>query len=205
MCLTACLTIEESYTFHANGSGSLVFQVRLEDWDAIQHQAEWEGTSVQLNSLSFEAVALQLRTLEGIGEVVVLDQPQQLHWGVSFSFAHLLALNQALNLLLIDDPHQHWHTFFVQNGNRITRTHKMDNLKIGKTLLEHPDYRDKVEETLQSMHYKLLYAFPSPVKVVYSEQSLTLDAKKTNHLELEANFLDLSRRPDLLDTSVILK
>jgi hypothetical protein len=203
--LSACLTVEETYTFNSDGSGKAVFQIRLTDMEAVLNQAKWDGSEENLKQLSFESLALQLRTLEGLNEVSILDNLQQHTWGVAFSFDHVLALNQALNVILIDKPHDNWHTFFVHSKQGIARSHQMDKLRIGEILRNDPQFSTILEQTLQSMHYRMSYDFASPVKVVYSDQGLILDAKRPNHLELEANFLDLRRTPRLLDVSVVLK
>lgn len=181
------------------------FLVKLSDMEAIMKQAEWEGLTAQLTQLSFVEIGDKVGSLEGISNLSVLDNPAQQQWGIRFQFAHLLSLNQALNLLLVDKPKDNWYTFFVERDKQIKRSHRMDNLKIGESLRKNPEYKDRVDETLEAMKYKIDYQYAAPIKVVYGEQPLTLDAKKPNHLALEANFLDLVHQPKLLDTAVILK
>jgi hypothetical protein len=163
--LSACLTVEETYTFNSDGSGKAVFQIRLTDMEAVLNQAKWDGSEENLKQLSFESLALQLRTLEGLNEVSILDNLQQHTWGVAFSFDHVLALNQALNVILIDKPHDNWHTFFVHSKQGIARSHQMDNLRIGEILRNDPQFSSHPGTN------PAIYALPHELRLCQSGQS----------------------------------
>ncbi|MEZ4825452.1 MAG: hypothetical protein R3C61_04035 [Bacteroidia bacterium] len=201
--ITSCLTFEESYVFKKNGSGSMKYLIDMSEIASLMKLNAESDSSGDSESLSFQDVADLLSGMDGISKVKVLDDEDKGFYGVSFDFAGITPLNQALNVLMGDEENEDF-TFFSFDGNVITHNHLLatDALPPG---MDDPETEEQVSGFLQQMKYKLNFSFASPVKVVYSGAESEITGKKDKAVSIETNFRTLLEDASTLNSSIVLK
>ena len=203
--LSSCLTIEESYYFRRDGSGSMRFSVDLTELGAILNYAEAEGSTNVLTDLSFIHAVKQLRQLEGIYNVILLDDPENYIWGVEYEFVHTVALNQALAILLLQEIPDNPDPFVEYHGRMFRQNHRMDKLLLAEKLDEDESLASLSAELKDKMHYRIHYHFDRPIKAVYAQQDIQLPKRRTKYLQFESTFWEMEQNPRILDATLILK
>ncbi|MEL6676747.1 MAG: hypothetical protein AAFR61_31345 [Bacteroidota bacterium] len=207
--LSGCLTIEETYEFKRNGSGFMQYVVQLDDLadflEALQESEEGRDFDLPMEELSLDDLVPDLANVSGISEINLINDQEENRYGINFKFEHLAALNDALNIILVDEQVSTPHTFFSMDNNVIRRTHLMSKNSMAGKFIEQADESEKLRSVLQSMNYKLNFTFAKPIKVVYSVAEATLLGKKHKEVEIEANLKDLIQDTEMLNTSIVLK
>ena len=94
----------------------------------------------------------------------------------------------SVNKILIDDPSADIHTFFKEEDGAITRTHMMTKNMDTSELLGDDESSEYALQIMESMSYRLKFAFKKPVKAIYSSAEATMGGKKNREVVIEANF-----------------
>lgn len=204
---SSCITIEESYTFKANGSGSMKYTIDMSEMSSLLEMAEEEegGANPMGEDMSFIDIADKLNQIDGISSAEAIEDKENYLYGLTFKFKNLWALNKALNKILIDDPSADIHTFFKEEDGAITRTHMMTKNMDTSELLGDDESSEYALQIMESMSYRLKFAFKKPVKAIYSSAQATMGGKKNREVVIEANFKELSDDIQTLSTSIVLK
>lgn len=203
--LSSCLTITETYYFKKDGSGQMQFSVDFSEMQALLDYADRESEKGGMEDLSFVEVVKQLKQIDGIYEVKLLDDPESYRWGVAYEFEHTVALNKALHLLLIKDQKAVFHPFVEYNGQQFKSNHLMNKLVIRDKLAEDERLAPLAEQLMKQMEYKIHYEFERPIKVVYATQDVELVGAKAKTLDLSTSFWELEANQQILDATLILK
>jgi hypothetical protein len=203
---TSCITIEESYTFKSNGSGSMKYTIDMSEMSSLLAMAEEEeGANPMGQDLSFVEIAEKLNEIQGISGAEAIEDKENYLYGLNFKFADLNALNRALNKILIDDTEADIHTFFKETDGVITRTHLMTKDMNTSDLLGDDESSEYAMQIMESMSYRLKFEFKKPVKAIYSSASAEIGGKKNREVVIKANFKELSEDIQTLSTSIVLK
>ncbi len=203
--LSSCLTITESYYFNKDGSGTMRFAIDFSEMETLLSYAERESEANSLDDLSFVEVVKQLKQIDGIYEVTLLDEPEQYRWGVSYEFEHTVALNKALNIILINEQNQTFHPFIEYHGQQFKSNHLMNKFVMRDKLTEDERLAPLAEQVMKKMDYNIHYEFARPIKVVYAAQEVELRGMKPKKLDLTANFWELEDNKTILDAILVLK
>ncbi|MEL7531057.1 MAG: hypothetical protein AAFN10_07110 [Bacteroidota bacterium] len=207
LCLSfsSCLTITESYYFKKDGSGTMRFYVDFSEMETLLSYADREHEAQAMDDLSFVEVVKQLKQIDGIYEVTLLDEPEQYRWGVAYEFEHTVALNKALNILLINGQNQTFHPFIEYHGQLFKSNHMMNKFVMRDKLTEDERLAPLAEQVMKKMDYNIHYEFAQPIKVVYASQEVELVGSKPKKLDLSANFWELEDNKTILDATLVLK
>lgn len=203
--LTSCLTISESYYFAKDGSGKMQFLVDMSQMSGLLNYADQERESSSVEDLSFVEVVKQLKQIDGIYEVRLLDDPSTYQWGIAYEFANTIALNKALNVLLMKEGNQGFHPFVEYHGQQFVSQHKFDKFQIRERLSSDERLAPIVEQVMKQMNYQIRYEFAQPIKAVYAKQEVRLKGKKPKSLDLESSLWDMEGNTQILDATLILK
>ena len=203
---SSCITIEESYTFKSNGSGSMKYTIDMSEMSSLLAMAaEEEGANPMGQDMSFVEIADRLNEIEGISGATAIENKEKYLYGLNFKFQNLNALNRALNKILIDDPQAEIHTFFKETDGVITRTHLMTKDMNTSDLLGEDESSEYAMQIMESMAYRLKFEFKKPVKAIYSSASAKIGGNKNREVVIQANFKELSEDIQTLSTSIVLK
>ncbi|MFK7921294.1 MAG: hypothetical protein AB8H47_05020 [Bacteroidia bacterium] len=203
--LSSCLTITETYYFKKDGSGQMQFSVDFSEMEALLAYADRESEKGGMEDLSFVEVVKQLKQIDGIYEVHLLDDPESYRWGVAYEFEHTVALNKALNILLVNEQKEVFHPFVEYHGQQFKSNHLMNKFVIRDKLAEDERLAPLAEQLMKKMDYQINYEFERPIKVVYATQDVQLEGSKPKTLNLSASFWELEANQQILDATLILK
>lgn len=203
--LSSCLTITETYYFKKDGSGRMQFSLDLSEMEALLSYAERETEKGGIEDLSFVEVVKQLKQIDGIYEVQLLDDPESFSWGVAYEFEHTVALNKALNLLLVKEQKEVFHPFVEYHGQQFKSNHLMNKFVLRDKLAEDERLAPMAEQFMKKMDYHIHYEFERPIKVVYATQEVQLKGSKPKSIDLKTNFWELEANQQILDATLILK
>ena len=201
----SCLTIEENYQFNPNGSGHFDFVIDLGKMAPIFNQETKDPESRALQDLHLAEFIGPLERLNGISNVKAREDLSTYRFSLSMDFDHLMALNQALNLLLQEEENRGFHVFFSRKEEMLISTHKMGRTTMAESLLTDPALADQARDILRSMAYRINYQFKKPVRVAYTSLPVKWTDKKDRNMQLETNFLDLLENQKILNASIRMR
>ena len=201
---SACLTVEENYTFNNDGSGVLEFVVDLSEMASLIEREKQQSGEDVMADMSFEEGALMISSIEGIQFVRLLEEEEDYRVGMEVGFAHIQALNQALTLIFSGDSTEEASEFFTWEGNVLKLDHRRGNFYLGSQFLEDDELEQTAESILSRMKYKLSFEFPRPLKGVYSVVDIQKKGKRLRKIGLEAGFDELIKHHELLNVEMIL-
>jgi hypothetical protein len=126
--LVGCLTIEEHYRFHKDGSGRMEFVVDMSPVaELLGALGELTSGGSNTHHHSLEQHASALRDVQGVHAVRLRQEKKGFVQRLQFGFADADALDRALNVLLPDStgvPHRQfaWHgDTLVRSNGRLER------------------------------------------------------------------------------------
>lgn len=181
------------------------FAVDMSEMQTLLAYADREQEANSLDDLSFVEVVKLLKQIDGIYEVTLLDEPAEYRWGVSYEFEHTVALNKALNILLINEQNPSFHPFIEYHGQQFKSNHLMNKFVMREKLGEDERLAPLAEQLMKKMDYHIHYEFARPIKVVYAQQAVELEGTKPKKLDLSANFWELEDDKTILDATLVLK
>lgn len=181
------------------------FSVDFSGMEPLLNYADQESESSAVADLSFVEVVKKLKQIDGIYEVTLLDEPEAFRWGVAYDFEHTVALNKALNILLIGDQRSEFHPFIEYHGQQFKSNHLMTKFMIRDKLSEDERLAPLAEQLMKKMDYRIRYEFARPIKVVYAAQPVELQGAKPKFLDLSTNLWELEENKSILDATLVLK
>ncbi|MCB0770999.1 MAG: hypothetical protein KDC00_11420 [Flavobacteriales bacterium] len=207
---TGCITIEENYTFKKDGSGTLEYVVDMSEigdmMEAFEDASD-DGASAgegDMGAMDMNDEVVALKAIPGIKKVKVNDKKKYVQ-RLSFSFADLKALNQALNVLLSDSTGEQ-HTFFTWEGNTLIRTNNDHARQMGKGMGAEEEGTDSMETTrfLESMKYKYSFTFAKPVGTTALGEGMVEERPSSRQVKMDTDWSKISRDPKALDLRIEL-
>ncbi|MEO1383161.1 MAG: hypothetical protein AAFV78_08025 [Bacteroidota bacterium] len=204
--LSSCLTIEERYTCNKDGSGVMEYIVDMSELKDMLPDPE-EGESPVGESDGPNEDSLALESIQGIDQIQPLKDNENYRFGISFHFANLQALNEALNTILADELNEgEYHTFFTKEGGQITR-HAGPKSQDMKSLFEEElgDEEESgvdMEALMQAIKYKQSFSFASPIQVAYAKHEVEI---QSNKLIVSADLKSIAGQTGKRNTTIVLK
>ena len=200
---SSCLTITETYTFNKNGSGSMSYMIDMSEMASLIKMAEQESEMPMQEEMNFAAFADKLKGISGITAVKSVEDKENYKFGLSFDFANVVALNQAMNRIINEGGQSH--EFFTQEGKVLTRNHHMNSAFDASEMLGSDEEAEYAKTLMESMVYNVNFTFKKPVKVVYSAAKVDLGGKKNREVKIQSNLKDLLEDSEKLNASIIFK
>ncbi|MDX1909752.1 MAG: hypothetical protein SF053_22130 [Bacteroidia bacterium] len=206
---SSCLTLEETYSFKANGSGTMTYTMDMSGMANLLGEAGRESGEDPTAGLGFDDVGPRLKNIGGISGVKVTSDNKQYIYTIAFKFANIAALNSALNQLhraddegIVAEP---MHTYFEMKNGVVTRTHTPSSEEVVDALIGEDEDAESTRMILESMKYRINMSFKQPIKTVYSAGKVEQSGKKQEKVLIEVNFAELAADTDVLNTTVVLK
>jgi hypothetical protein len=182
MALTGCLHIVEEVTFKDKGTGNYALTLDMSEVKGMMDMlktmspdstgGEMPSETEQDNSMAqmgqeISGVASTLKGIQGITNVVELNDTAAFKFGYSFDFADVAALNRALKVVNKDKYDSKVEEVFRFNGKSFERLSAGDMGEEIKKALSESEGEDGGEEAMDmmkmmfaDMSYKQIYHFP---------------------------------------------
>ena len=181
MALTGCLHIIEEVTFKDKGSGKYAMTLDMSEvkgmMDMLQSMSPDSSGGggempTQDNSMThmgqeISGVAATLQGIEGLSNIVELNDTAALKFGYSFDFADVAALNRALKVVNKDKYDSKVEEVFKFTGKSFERLSTGDMGEELKKALSESEGEEGGEETMDmmkmmfaDMSYQQIYHFP---------------------------------------------
>ncbi|MCB0577014.1 MAG: hypothetical protein KDC61_20820 [Saprospiraceae bacterium] len=191
--LTGCLHILEEVTFYNSGKGSysmildmsevkgMIDMLKNMSPDSTDVEMEDDGQDNSMAQMGQElsGVAATLKNLEGITNVMEVNDTAAYKFGYTFEFANVAALNRALKVVNKDKYGSKVDEVFHFSGKKFERLNTGDmGAEIKKALSENEDEEggdeamDMMKMMFSEMSYKQVYHFPDR-KIKKSSNGLT--------------------------------
>ncbi|MBX7241635.1 MAG: hypothetical protein K1X92_07790 [Bacteroidia bacterium] len=211
--LNSCITIEENYTFKKNGSGTMEYKMdmskMMEQMGQMMDMSQMEGGNPLGKSASFTEVQDKLKGISGISGVKVTDDSKKYIYGVSFKFKSLDALNEAMNLIMMNkakgDPE--YFTFVKKEGNRYYYQNSQSSgaMQDISGMFGGEMDSEYAMSSLESFKYNVTMNFPSEVNAIYSglngDESVSSEGKV---LKITTNLKEMTEKGESgMSTAVI--
>lgn len=208
--LSACLTIEENYSFKKDGSGTMEYVVDMSELAELLKGMEGlsddrkDGSGDPMGDMEMSEQAKALKALPGVSKVKVKNEKDGYVQRLSFKFADLDALNGALNVLLPDSTGAR-HDFFQWEGSTLVRTNNRHAAELaGEMAEDEPDDPADMTGFLQSMHYKYSFAFSEPIADIGSAEGVAREAPSSKQVRLSTDWSVIMNDPKALDLRITL-
>ena len=206
--LSACLTIEENYTFKKDGSGTMEYVVDMsamaEMMESMEKMTEGSGEDDDgMGEMDMKAEAEKLKTVLGVSKVKV-NTKEKFVQRVSFKFKDIASLNGALNVLMPDSSGVQ-HTFYTWEGNTLVRTNNRHATDLGSDMGQDAG-TDSMDPTafLQSMHYKFSFKFAQPITGRELAEGVVQESPNSKELKLDTDWSVIMKEPKTLDLRITL-
>ncbi len=178
MTLTGCLHIIEEVTFKDKGNGTYAMTLDMSEVKGMMEMLKTmspdstgaESGGEQDNSMAqmgqeLSGVASTLKGIEGVTNVVELNDTSSFKFGYSFDFADVAALNRALKIVNKDKYDSKVDEVFKFTGKNFERLPAGDmGAEIKKALAEGEEGGDESMDMMKTMFadmsYKQIYHFP---------------------------------------------
>jgi len=180
--LTGCLHIVEEVTFKDKGAGNYALTLDMSEVKGmmdmlktmspdstggeVPSEAEQDNSMAQMGQ-EISGVASTLKGIQGITNVVELNDTAAFKFGYSFDFADIAALNRALKVVNKDKYDSKVEEVFRFNGKSFERLSAGDMGAEIKKALSESEGEDGGEEAMDmmkmmfaDMSYKQIYHFP---------------------------------------------
>jgi hypothetical protein len=181
--LSSCLHIIEEVTFKNNGSGQYKMTIDMSELKGMMDMMKGmsqgaDSTAIQDapeglpdNSMSqmgeqLSSVANSIKSVEGISNVVEVNDTTNLQFGYTFSFANVAALNRALKIINKDKYETKVDEIYKFEGKSFERLPTGDiGAEMKKALAENggeevDESMDMMKMMFADMSYKQIYHFP---------------------------------------------
>jgi hypothetical protein len=200
-----CITIEENYTFKKDGSGSMEYVVDLSAFADIMKSME--GLSDEkskddgMGEMDMKEEAGKLKSIKGISKVKIKEEKDGFVQRLSFRFADVESLNEALNVLLPDSTGAR-HGFFAWEGNTLVRTNNQHAEEMGSDLEQDGTDTTDMSGFLKSMMYKYSFTFAEPISEVGIAQGVTREDPNPKAVKLSTDWSVIMEDPKALDLRI---
>lgn len=209
--LSGCLTIEENYTFKQDGSGSMEYVVDMSAMMELLRSIEELGDGKKEkggggsgDGMDLTDQAAQLKKIPGIKKVKSRSEKDGSVQRLTFLFADLRALNQALNQLMPDSTGVQAE-FFRWEGNTLVRGNNHFAPSLGEELASGPDPDSAdANAVLQSMKYKYSFTFKAPITTVENAEGVNTERPDERTVRLDTDWSVIMNDPKALDVRITL-
>ena len=213
--LTGCLTIEENYTFKKDGSGSMEYVVDMSEMMEMMKNFESMAGDKDKSKKDDDGVGemdlgdemAQLKKIAGIKKVKVKKEKDGGVQRLSFRFADIDALNQALNKLMPDSTGER-SNFFRWEGNTLVRTNNRHALEMGDDMAEDEASADSTMDAgaiLKSMKYKYSFTFADPIAQTENAEGVNKESPSEKQVKLDTDWSVIMKDPKALDLRIDLR
>ena len=226
MALTGCLHIIEEVTFHNDGKGNYAMTLDMSEVKGMMEMLKGMSTDstgaqtggAEDNSMTqmgqeLSGVAATLKNLEGITNVVEVNDTTNFKFGYSFDFASVAALNRALKVVNKDKYDNKVDEVYKFNGKSFERLSAGDmGAEIKKALSENEgedggeSSMDMMKMMFSDMSYKQVYHFPDrSIKKSSNELAELSDDKHTMTITIKPFDEEQLKKNPTVATEVKLK
>jgi hypothetical protein len=181
MTLTGCLHIIEEVTFKDKGKGSYSMTLDMSEvksmldmlkamspdtTNGVSDNPDEQDDSMAQMGEEISGIASTLKGVQGISNIVELNDTATFKFGYSFDFADITALNRAMKIINKDKYDSNVDEIFKFNGKSFERLPVGDmGEEIKKALAENEEEEDEgtmemMKMMFAEMSYKQIYHFP---------------------------------------------
>ena len=204
--LQGCLTIEEKYTFKKDGSGSMEYVVDMSEMaetlkglpGAKGGKDDGPGKMELLDHVD------TLKKLVGITKVKLKKEKDGFVQRLSFRFADIASLNNALSQLMPDSTGQSTE-FFRWDGNTLVRSNNHHAKEMTSGMGGGSGDSTDISGILKMMRYKFDLRFADDLGDVQVADGVVKEADGTKRMKLSTDFSVIGNDPKALDMRVTLK
>jgi hypothetical protein len=209
LAVTSCLTVEENYTFHTDGSGEMELAFDLKQLAMFVEEGPQRDSLFMMGAI-FDEITPKLEELDGVTRIETFEDREAMRLGLRFNFTNVTALNEALsNVLLIESTETH--PFFVQEKKTIRRTGPLPSSgfslvdAVAQSFMGEGADPEEAEMVLGIMKYHTNYHFEKRVKLVYAEAETSVTGAEREDVMISSTFDQLLGNYDQLDAAFVLK
>ncbi len=201
--LNSCITIEENYSFKKNGSGTMEYKMdmgkMMEQMGQLMDMSQMEGGNPLGKSASFKEVEEKLKGINGISGIKVTEDNKKYIYGISYKFKSLDALNEAMNLVMLNKTKgdADFFTFVRKEGNRYFYQNSQSSgaMQDISGMFGGEMDSEYAMSSLESFKYNVTMNLPSEVNAVYSglsgDESVGVDGKV---LKITTNLKEMTEK-----------
>lgn len=207
--LSGCLTIEENYIFKKDGSGTMEYVIDLsafaELMKSVEGLSEGKSSSDGMGEMDMKEESARLKAIKGISKVKVKEEKDGFVQRLSFRFADINALNEALNVLMPDSTGQQ-QGFFTWEGSTLVRHTNRFAEELGGDMAsgEEGDSTD-VSGILRTMQYKFSYTFAEDIGEVGIAEGVLREDPSARQVKLSTDWSVIMKDPQALDMRIAVK
>ncbi len=197
---TSCITIEESYSFKEDGSGSSSFVINMSQMKKIMETmtgAIEASEPATFSAMDFNVYKDTLSKTEGISNINTKLDNINYQFELTYDFSSKEALNNAMNIIFESKSQ----VFFNYKKKDFELTHPLPQL-INNELKDMSS--EQTTMFLEAVKYNITLNFERPIKktTTTAVKSISEDKKQ---LVLETNLDELIKTPDKFHTRIKLK
>ncbi|MBL8001530.1 MAG: hypothetical protein JNL05_06170 [Flavobacteriales bacterium] len=207
--LSSCLTIEENYTFKKDGSGTMEYVIDLSAFadlmKSMEGLSDGKSSTDGMGEMDMKEESARLKAIKGISKVKVKEEKDGFVQRLSFRFADINALNEALNVLMPDSTGQQ-QGFFNWEGNTLVRHTNRFAEELGGDMAsgEEGDSTD-VSGILKTMQYKFSYTFAEDIGEVGIAEGVLREDPSARQVKLSTDWSVIMKDPQALDMRIAVK
>lgn len=213
----SCITIEETYNIKKNGAGDMLYKIDMgkmvEQMQGMMDMSQMEGGNPLGKSVNFGEIAGKLKGIPGISGVKTTEDKKKYIYTIAFKFKNLDALNQGMNVLMMDKKkgEADYFTFFEKKGSQIEykSTQATGVMSDINTMFGAGDEEmmENMGSALESIKHILTIKCPTEVGAVYTGIEKTEDVAITgNQIQLTSTMKEWKEKGDkVMNTTVMLK
>jgi hypothetical protein len=204
--LSGCITIIEKYTIHANGSGTMEYQIDMSKmYETMASFSDSTGAveAPEIDQSMRDAIP-GLEAIKGISNVEQTGDITRYVAGIKFDFTDAKALNQAMAVLFKGKESTTADAKYVDIKGKTFTRFALTSEEFNKESLLGSEELDAetMKMVLESMQYKLFVNFDKPVKKVTTKATYI---KEDKSVSIETNFSEMFDKKDLLQTIIKTK
>jgi len=195
--LSGCITVEETYTFMKNGSGTSTIKIDLSELKAIMNTMGGEieeAEPSQLAAIDFIRIKDSLLLIKGISNVQTQLDNSNFSIELYYEFTDKTSLNAAMNTIFKSKnaPYFEYNTKIFKLKHRLP-TPIIDEIKTTSK----PTFSQNVD-------YKIKISFEQNIKKVSTSSPHSISENK-KQIVLKSNIHELIINPELFNTTIKLK
>lgn len=206
-----CITIEENYTFKKDGSGTMEYVIDLSSFaDLMKSMKEMSDDKGKgddsMGEMDMKDEMARIKGIKGISKVKVKEEKDGFIQRLSFRFADVNALNEALNVLMPDSSGGP-NTFFTWEGNTLVRTTNRFAEEMGADLAEDGGDSDSTDMSgiLRTMQYKYSFSFAEEIGEVGIAEGMLREDPSAKQVKLSTDWSVIMNDPKALDLRIAVK
>lgn len=207
--LAGCITIEENYAFKKDGSGSMEYVIDLSAFadimKSMKEMSDDKGKDDEgIGEMDMKDEMTRIKGIKGISKVKVKEEKDGFVQRLSFRFADVNALNEALNVLMPDSSGQQ-KAFFSWEGSTLVRTTNRFAEEMGSDLVPDGEDTTDVSGMLKMMQYKYSFAFAEDITEVGIADGVVREDPSAREVKLSTDWSVIMNDPRALDLRIAVK